>query len=185
MKLITLNKLNRLWKNGVVAKMIAKTKVLTTMEQVKANTNAENVTSAIVTKELYNNLNAKLAQGRVQLVVQSDGTLGYKLDGADTVHPFSTKLTIPTMGGGNGTNAVAQFSESINISKYKKLTLGSVSCTGSYAYVQINRDGEGLASFGTGTNRTNVVYDITDYNQISFVFTCQAGNASIKNVVFE
>ncbi len=123
-------------------------------------------------------------------MVQSDGTLGYKLDGADTVHPFSNKLTIPAMGGGIPTNATVQFSESIDVSKYKKLTLGSVVCTGSYAYAQINYahingDKGEFASFGTGTNVTNKVYDITDYNQICFVFTCQAGNASIKNVVFE
>ncbi len=108
------------------------------------------------------------------------------MDGADTVYPFSTKLTIPTMGGGIATHATAQFSESIDVGKYKKLTLGSVLCTGSYAYAQINGGSGGFfASFGTGTNVVNKVYDITDYNQVSFVFTCQAGNASIKNIVFE
>ena len=139
---------------------------------------------------INHNLNAKLAQGRVQLVIQSDGTLGYKLDGADTVHPFHSKLTIPTMGGGIGTNATAQASWLIDVSKYKKLTLGSVSCTGSYAYAQINYahingDSGGFASFGTGTNVANKVYDITDYKQVSFVFTCQAGSVSIKNVILE
>lgn len=29
-----------------------------------------------------------MADGRVQLVVNDDGSLGYKLDGADTVYPF-------------------------------------------------------------------------------------------------
>ena len=42
--------------------------------------------------ELYNNL----AQGRVQLVVNDDGTLGYRLDGADAVIPFR-KATPITM----------------------------------------------------------------------------------------
>lgn len=39
-------------------------------------------------------LNNKLAHGRIELVVQSDGTLGYKLDGADTVIPFINNDTI-------------------------------------------------------------------------------------------
>lgn len=56
MKMISANKLNRLWRNGVVAKMVAKTKVLKTMEEIVANTNAENVAGATTVKELNNNL---------------------------------------------------------------------------------------------------------------------------------
>lgn len=37
-------------------------------------------------------INSSLANGRVQLVVNEDGSLGYKLDGADTVYPFSNGL---------------------------------------------------------------------------------------------
>ncbi len=43
MKLATANKINRLWNNGVLAKMVAKTKVLKTLEEVAASTNEENV----------------------------------------------------------------------------------------------------------------------------------------------
>lgn len=32
--------------------------------------------------------------GRIQLVVNEDGSLGYKLDGADTVYPFKNVSTI-------------------------------------------------------------------------------------------
>lgn len=35
-----------------------------------------------------NQLNNKLANGRVEIVVNDDKSLGYKLDGADTVFPF-------------------------------------------------------------------------------------------------
>lgn len=33
-----------------------------------------------------------MANGRVQLVVNDDSSLGYRLDGADTVYPFSNGL---------------------------------------------------------------------------------------------
>ena len=79
---------------------LPRTDMIQTMEELKANTKAGKAADAMLLKEVNHNLNAKLAQGRVQLVIQSDGTLGYKLDGADTVHPFHSKLTIPTMGGG-------------------------------------------------------------------------------------
>ena len=38
--------------------------------------------------------NSSLADGRVQLVINDDGSLGYKLDGADTVYPFKDVSTI-------------------------------------------------------------------------------------------
>lgn len=72
MKLVTLNKLNRLWKNGVLAKMVAKTKVLTTLTQVMANTNAENIAGATAVKELNNNLNSKVPSD-VKLLVEGSG----------------------------------------------------------------------------------------------------------------
>ncbi|MBO5144999.1 MAG: hypothetical protein J6C19_05630 [Lachnospiraceae bacterium] len=70
MKLITANKLNRLWKNGVLpalTKKIDSTKVLKTMEQVEANTNAENIPSAVVAAEMYNKL------GGLSFYEDSDG----------------------------------------------------------------------------------------------------------------
>lgn len=57
MKLATANKINRLWNNGVLAKMVAKTKVLKTLEEVAASTNEENVMGAPAGKELINKLN--------------------------------------------------------------------------------------------------------------------------------
>lgn len=43
-------------------------------------------------KNEFDTVNSSLANGRVQLVVNEDGSLGYKLDGADTVYPFSNGL---------------------------------------------------------------------------------------------
>ena len=43
-------------------------------------------------KKEFDTVNSSLANGRVQLVVNEDGSLGYKLDGADTVYPFSNGL---------------------------------------------------------------------------------------------
>lgn len=42
----------------------------------------------------FNKLNSSLADGRVQLVVNDDNSLGYKLDGADTVFPFFKPLKL-------------------------------------------------------------------------------------------
>ena len=91
MKVVTANKINRLWRNGVLAKMIAKTKVLNTAEEIEANTSAENVAGALVAKELYNNL----AQQPEWIEDATGKITGYKTPGgADTVFPFRRdKLT--------------------------------------------------------------------------------------------
>ena len=96
MKVVTANKINRLWRNGVLAKMIAKTKVLNTAEEIEANTSAENVAGAVVAKELYNNLTAQTGQV-FRYGIDSNGNRGIIVtgeDGADTVIPFRRdKLT--------------------------------------------------------------------------------------------
>lgn len=68
-----------------MGKLVPK-KVLTTMEEVEANTNETNLVAAPVIAELSN----KLA-GQPQFVYGSDGKItGYKTQGgADTVFPFS------------------------------------------------------------------------------------------------
>lgn len=72
MKMISANKLNRLWKNGVVAKMVAKTKVLKTVEEISANTNVENVAGATAVKEINNNLTNKMP-GQLKLIAEGSG----------------------------------------------------------------------------------------------------------------
>lgn len=59
MKHVSANKLNRLWQNGVIPKLLSKidkTRVLTTMEQVTANTDDENIASAVVISQINDNL---------------------------------------------------------------------------------------------------------------------------------
>lgn len=95
MKLITANKLNRFWKNGILPKLsekISKTKVLTTMEQVEANTNEENVTGALVVGELINDL------GGYSFGETEDGKPGYRKPGADTVTPFRPPVYLRAVG---------------------------------------------------------------------------------------
>ena len=84
MKMISANKLNRLWKNGVVAKMVAKTKVLKTIEEISANTNAENVAGAMAVKALSNNLTTQLP-GSVRIISEGSGAAAkyYAQIGAD------------------------------------------------------------------------------------------------------
>jgi hypothetical protein len=85
MRMISANKLNRLWKNGVVAKMVAKTKVLKTVEEIAANTNVENVAGATAVKELSNNLTSKMP-GQLKLIAEGSGAdvKYYAQLGADT-----------------------------------------------------------------------------------------------------
>lgn len=83
MKLLTANKLNRFFsgiKTTFLDKKIDKTRVLTTVEEVEANTNPENVASALVTGELINNL------GDCHIVTEGSGadTEYYIQKGADS-----------------------------------------------------------------------------------------------------
>ncbi len=81
------NKLNRLWQRGILpalAKKLEVTKVLKTQEQVEANTNPDNVASAVVVGEVINNL------GGYSFGETADGKPGYRKPGADTVFPFSS-----------------------------------------------------------------------------------------------
>lgn len=63
-------------------------KVLNSKEEIEANKSENMIAGADAVKEVY----SSLANGRVQLVVNDDSSLGYKLDGADTVYPFSNGL---------------------------------------------------------------------------------------------
>lgn len=64
-------------------------KTLQTLEEVEANTNNGYWAGAGAVSELNN----KLANGRIEIVVTEHG-LGYKLDGADTVHPFMGTIKV-------------------------------------------------------------------------------------------
>ena len=93
MGLTTTNLLNLLWKIGVVPiknavnGKIDSTRVLTTKEQVEANTNTANIPSAVVVGEIINNLVSDIYVG-------SDGKLHKVVGGADTVLPFNSKAVL-------------------------------------------------------------------------------------------
>lgn len=48
--------------------------------------------SSFLTKRIKTDLNNGIINDRIQLVIQDDGTLGWKKDGADTVIPFKGKV---------------------------------------------------------------------------------------------
>ena len=96
MKLVTINRLEEIWNDGVLPglfKKIDKVKILTTAEQVAANTSDENIASAPVVKSLINDLG-----GFKPIIDSATGEItGYKTQvGADTVFPFSSvnKITV-------------------------------------------------------------------------------------------
>lgn len=95
MRMISANKLNRLWKNGVVAKMVAKTKVLKTVEEIAANTNVENVAGATAVKELSNKLgNCSLIQEGNDFYIVGADAVRKKL--GSNVYECPSKLKIPS-----------------------------------------------------------------------------------------
>lgn len=71
-------------------------RVLTTPEEVQANTNEKNLASAVVVGEIYNNLKG------FEPILDSTGKItGYKtsVGGADTVFPFSGKDNLHILTG--------------------------------------------------------------------------------------
>ena len=65
-------------------------RVLTTPEEVQANTNEKNLASAVVVGELYNNL----AHGQIEFDIDANGKGYYRKTGADTWSPFSSSFTL-------------------------------------------------------------------------------------------
>lgn len=126
-RMISANKLNRFWKNGVVAKMVAKVRVLKTMEEIAANTDEENIAGASAVAELNNKLS-----GFEPVLNDAGEMIGYKTDigGADTVYPFIKNLAVAT--------------DQVTVSGTRT---GSVSCKNNgYAYIfVIIRHGSGGA----------------------------------------
>lgn len=166
MKVVTANKINRLWRNGVLAKMIAKTKVLNTAEEIEANTSAENVAGALVAKELYNNLKG------FEPILDSTGKItGYKtsVGGADTVFPFSAKLT--SYGGSYTGNQTIPISDDL-LDKNFILIVTGVYCSGSAdnhtvkrnksftIHPQISKSGNTLSISGCAGSAMDIAFTI-------------------------
>lgn len=100
------NKLNRLWQRGILpalAKKLEVTKVLKTQEQVEANTNPDNVASAVVVGEVINNL------GGCQFAQEGND---FYIVGADSVRKKlgsgNYRITVQANAGIDGASTGAQ-----------------------------------------------------------------------------
>ena len=104
--------------------MLVSKKVLTTIEEVEANTNETNLVAAPVVAEL----NDKLA-GQPEWIKDSTGKItGYKTGGADTVFPFNSNYQINatfagSRYGGSGYRSVIRHTFAI------KVINGTISCS--------------------------------------------------------
>lgn len=129
MKLVIPNRIDELWRKGFLpnlAKKLDVARVLTTKEQVTANTNAANVASAVVVGDLINNLSG------CNLVTEGSGanTKYYIQKGADTASKKllgSGKTHVLSAGSANGT---LSYSVNVsNISGYKSFTANNFRVT--------------------------------------------------------
>lgn len=89
---------------GAINEVFNKTKdVLNTKEEIEANTDPTAIAGALSVKELSNDL------GGLSFGQDASGNWGYKVGGADTVHPFKSKITMsfklgntpPNIAGGS------------------------------------------------------------------------------------
>lgn len=91
---------------GMFHKRFKTRNILKTTEEVEANTNEDNLASAVVVGELINNL-----KGFTPILDESGKITGYKTDvgGADTVFPFSGdyQITISLLFGYSASGQVA------------------------------------------------------------------------------
>lgn len=121
--------------------LILREKTLQTLEEIEANTSGGYWAGA----DAVDALNNKLAHGRVELVVNEDGTLGYKLDGADTVIPFSNGTYRLTLGGTLSLhNSSAGYAYNTGINVYADVTIkgNKISYTGFSASDLSTRSGQ-------------------------------------------
>ena len=104
---------------GAVNEVFNKTKdVLNTKEEIEANTDPTAIAGALSVKELSNDL------GGLSFGQDSNGNWGYKVGGADTVHPFKSKITMSFKLGNTPPNLAGGSREVragiINSSNYQK-----------------------------------------------------------------
>lgn len=162
MRLVSINRIKELWENGVLPgllKKVDKTKILTTAEQVAANTSNENVASAMVTKGLINDL------GGYSFGETEDGEPGFRKPGADAVTPFYNGLVEYVDSGinvKNTTSGIASISKSYTATKKGTLL---IFCAITYTKSKSNRvtlnGAEIQPSFAeTGSGTYDIFYNI-------------------------
>ncbi len=141
-------------------------RVLTTPEEVQANTNEKNLASAVVVGEIYNNL-----MQQPEWIKDSTGKItGYKTPGgADTVFPFSAKLT--SYGGSYTGNQTIPISDDL-LDKNFILIVTGVYCSGvadnhtvkrnkSFTiHPQISKSGNTLSISGCAGSAMDIAFTI-------------------------
>ena len=165
MKHISANMLNRFWKRGVspeLNKKVNSTKVLSNVEEIEANTDADNIAGALALKEVNNSLTALTDSGAITgMDAREDGVyITYvPTSGADAVTKKLgseidiSKSKVDSVKGGSyatGTNV----SKSVSLSKGKYLIVATEYWTSNGA------NGGGVTptfaiSGGTITERTS------------------------------
>lgn len=177
MRLVSINRIKELWENGVLPgllKKVDKTKILTTAEQVAANTSNENVASAMVTKGLINDLGGcsleqegedfyivgadavrkKLGSGTIKKIVASQleytfrGTYSFSYDFSEAYVNYD-KITVSDIFG--GIHSVSAGSISANVERVGSASFGEI--TGYNPETGIIN---ATVNIGTGTNHTIV-----------------------------
>lgn len=147
-------------------KAFQRKRVLKSLEEISATTNEDDLASATAVAALNN----KLANGRVEIIANDDTSLGYKLDGADTVYPFTKTLT-----GTFKINSAGSYVSISGLKAYKKLSVSASSFTqvGTTNLV-ISGDGTSLGVINTVTTKT---FDISRYDSIRLFGQTTGGDA--------
>lgn len=144
MRLVSINRIKELWENGVLPgllKKVDKTKILTTAEQVAANTSNENVASAMVTKGLINDLVSNVYVG-------TDEKIHVVKGGADTVLNFSSRPISNAFSSGNTTYSTSyQIPKTYNGKSFVGISSISTNVSND-DYITISVSATGLVSWG-------------------------------------
>lgn len=114
-------------------------------------------------------LNSSLGDGRIQLVVNEDSSLGYKLDGADTVHPFSISGNISIEYSHSASVYKGQSGDSGQLTKSGTITLvidgGKIT---DYSTTNSGGDAVGQGGWDTYGNQTSYGLSSLTIKNVSF-----------------
>lgn len=185
MIIVSLNKLNRLWKNGILPKLnekVGNAKVLSNIEEIEANTDASNIAGALALKEVNNDLTALTDSGAITgMDAREDGVyITYvPTSGADAVTKKLgneidiSKAKVDAVKGGSYATGTS-VSKSMALSKGKYLIVAS-----GYWTSNGSTGGGNAANFavngGTITERTTYAC-LVDIPNSGTVTVSTAGN---------